>query len=289
MNNVNSSPLSASKHKRQQGFTLLELVVVVGIMAVLSSVVSYSGKGRIDDAKLTAAKAEMQSIRAALVAYKRDNFKFPDGLDRTSAVHVSFLFTEEFSMPSEDRSLDDPNTVRLWDADYQRGWRGPYLVGGDSGLVDIGDGLAFTTDIPVTDPPVNVQYTGGVKAVGLGVHTVTLNALKFQRAIPDPFTAFPVANNDNSPDISNLCIDDADTNNKCLLDWRLLGQDEENEDKYAPLSRLGRPYLFFNLNDHDKARIVSMGANGRYESSDSSGSNCADFVPGGDDIVVCLY
>jgi prepilin-type N-terminal cleavage/methylation domain-containing protein len=273
--NTKKPRLSAKNHKRQQGFTLLELMVVVGIMVVLGSMVSYSGGGRISDAKLTAVKAEMQSIRAALVAYKRDNFEFPV---RTSAVDVSFLFS------------GSGVGIMPWDADYQRGWRGPYLVGGDSGLVDIGNGLPnFDSDpivcgLPDCDPPIKGQYSG----VGT-VYEVAGGALKLQLAIPDPFVAFPVKNEDENSDISNLCIDDADANNNCLLDWRLLGQDDEDD----PLSRLGRPYLFFNLNNRDKARLVSMGANGRYEGSDDSSDDgdgdCADFFPGGDDIIVCLY
>jgi prepilin-type N-terminal cleavage/methylation domain-containing protein len=306
MNKTKKYPLSANTRKRQQGFTLLELMVVVGIMAVLSSVLiysegGYSKKEKISEAQHTAVKVEMQNIRAALLAYKRDNFKFPDSLDRTSAVHVSFLFTEEFSMPSEDRSSDDTNTARLWDADYQRGWRGPYLVGGDTGLVDIGDGLTL----------VDGQYSG----VGT-VHKVAVGALTLQHAIPDPFSALPVANGADRPSISNLCIENS-ANSSCLLDWRLVGQD--NQEK--PRSRLGRPYLFFNLNDRDKARIVSMGANGRYggvgDSSVNDDGSCIDFVPGDhnhdhgddqeddhdhqdeypddhshgddDDIIVCLY
>lgn len=244
--------------KNQQGFTLLELMVVVGIMAVLSSVVIYSGGGyskkeRINDAQLTAVKVEMQNIRAALLAYKRDNFKFPDSPDRTSAVDASFLFLQGGSND--------------WDPDYQRGWRGPYLVGGDSGLVDIGG------DLKVVDG----QYTGAGR-----VYAVVAGVLTLQRAIPDPFVAFPVANNVDRPDISHPCIENS-TNSKCLLDWRLLGQDGE----YAPLSRVGRPYLFFNLNDRDKARIVSMGTNGRYggvgDSSDDDDDSCIDFVPGAHD------
>jgi prepilin-type N-terminal cleavage/methylation domain-containing protein len=281
MNNVNSSQLSGSKHKRQQGFTLLELMVVVAIMAALGGMVSYSGESRISDAKLTAAKAEMQSIRAALVAYKRDNFEFPDSSDgsdsldkreRTSAADVYFLFS-----PESSTSLEGSSTIMSWDADYQRGWRGPYLVGGDTGLVDIGGDLIFTDG----------QYSGGGT-----VYTVVAGVLKFQRAIPDPFTAFPVVDGVENPNISNRCIENSENDN-CLLDWRLLGgqgDSENNIPPYAPLSRLGRPYLFFNLNNRDKARIVSMGANGRYEgSSDGTESSCADFVPGGDDIIVCLY
>jgi len=238
----------AVAYLRVSGFTLLELLVVVGIMAVLAGVAYTASGSRVDDSKLIAVDTEMQNIRAALLRYKQDNFEFPT---RSSSVDAVFLF-EQPGAP-----------VIAWDADYQRGWRGPYLHSGDSGLVDVGDGV-------------------GLNGTGTP-HTVVTAAHKRQRAIPDPFVAFPVDVGSAKPSLAAICDDSPNANDACLFDWRLLGQVNADD----PISRRGRPYFLFDLDSEgaEEARVVSLGPNGVYESSGLSCPAAAD----GDDIVLCLY
>jgi prepilin-type N-terminal cleavage/methylation domain-containing protein len=235
-------------YRRVSGFTLLELLVVVGIMAALAGVAYMASGSRISDSKLIAADSEMLNIRAALLRYRQDNFEFPD---QDSAVDAGFLF---------DQTLAGVNS---WDADYQRGWRGPYLHSGDSGLVDIGDGI-------------------GLNGTG-SPHVVVAAAYKTQRAIPDPFVAFPVDVGIKKPNLAAICDDSPNINNACLFDWRLLGQVDTDD----PISRRGRPYFLFDLDSEGArgARIVSLGPNGVYDSSGRACPAAAD----GDDIVLCLY
>ncbi|OUS02455.1 hypothetical protein A9Q81_08720 [Gammaproteobacteria bacterium 42_54_T18] len=240
----------AVAYQRVSGFTLLELLVVVGIMAALAGVAYTASGSRISDSKLIAADSEMLNIRAALLRYRQDNFVFPA---QSSAVDAVFLF-------------EQPGTpVVAWDADYQRGWRGPYLHSGDSGLVDIGDGI-------------------GLNGTG-SPHAVVAAAHNRQRAIPDPFVAFPVDVNDDDgkANMAAICDDSPVANDACLFDWRLLGQSDADD----PISRRGRPYFLFDLDSEGarEARVVSLGPNGIYE---SSGLSCPA-AAGGDDIVLCLY
>ena len=62
---------------RQSGFTLIEIMVVVVILAVLGALVVPNILGKVDTARITAAKTDIRSIGTALDLYRLDNFKYP--------------------------------------------------------------------------------------------------------------------------------------------------------------------------------------------------------------------
>ena len=67
---------TAIKH-RQQGFTLIEIMVVIVILGVLAALVVPNILGRPDEARITAAKSDIQAISNALNLYKLDNYNYP--------------------------------------------------------------------------------------------------------------------------------------------------------------------------------------------------------------------
>jgi len=75
------SPLTphASPHHRydDRGFTFIEIMVVVAILAILAALVVPRIMGRTDDAKRTAAKVQIRNIEGALQLYKLDNGVYP--------------------------------------------------------------------------------------------------------------------------------------------------------------------------------------------------------------------
>jgi general secretion pathway protein G len=62
---------------KQQGFTLLELLVVLGIIAMLAGIVGPQVMKHMGAAKIKAAKVQIEDISTALDMYKLDIGNYP--------------------------------------------------------------------------------------------------------------------------------------------------------------------------------------------------------------------
>lgn len=63
--------------RRTQGFTLLEIIVVVTIIAILAAYIAPKVAGRVDDARISKAKSDIRVLESSLELYKLDNFVYP--------------------------------------------------------------------------------------------------------------------------------------------------------------------------------------------------------------------
>ncbi len=63
--------------KPQGGFTLIEIMVVVVILAVLGALVVPKILENVDKARVTRAQSDIRAIQTALDLYRLDNFKYP--------------------------------------------------------------------------------------------------------------------------------------------------------------------------------------------------------------------
>ncbi len=75
MHGIRSS--RSSTGASQRGFTLLEIMVVVAIIAILSTVVVLNLVGKTHEASVARAKGDIQALTSALQLYKLDNFSYP--------------------------------------------------------------------------------------------------------------------------------------------------------------------------------------------------------------------
>jgi general secretion pathway protein G len=113
----------------QQGFTLIEIMVVVIIIGLLAAIVAPNVIGRIDDAQITRAKADIANIDSALKFYRLDNFSYP---------------TTEQGLQALVSRPADPN-IKNWkpggylDRLPNDPWKNPYLYlfPGNNGEIDI--------------------------------------------------------------------------------------------------------------------------------------------------------
>ncbi|WP_035480346.1 type II secretion system major pseudopilin GspG [Aliagarivorans marinus] len=78
---MSSISLSA-RCKRQQGFTLMELLIVIVIMGLLMSLVAPSMFSKVGSSKIKTAEAQMQMIGTALDVYRLDVGNYPRSLSQ---------------------------------------------------------------------------------------------------------------------------------------------------------------------------------------------------------------
>ncbi len=73
-----------TKVSTNRGFTLLEIIVVVAIIAILAAYIAPKVAGRAEDARIAKAKSDIRVLESSMELYKLDNFNYPSteqGLD----------------------------------------------------------------------------------------------------------------------------------------------------------------------------------------------------------------
>ncbi len=66
-----------NKLRCNRGFTLLEIIVVVAIIAILAAYIAPKVAGRVDDARISKAKSDIRVLESSLELYNLDNFVYP--------------------------------------------------------------------------------------------------------------------------------------------------------------------------------------------------------------------
>jgi general secretion pathway protein G len=79
--NINNHPTSGQNKKRNHGFTLVEMLLVVTIIGILAALVIPKIAGTSDKARITAAMADIKGgIKTALDRYEVENGVYPKSL-----------------------------------------------------------------------------------------------------------------------------------------------------------------------------------------------------------------
>ena len=119
-----------TKPRRDAGFTLIEIMVVIVILGILAALVVPRVLERPDEARAIAAKNDISAIMQALKLYRLDNQRYPTGAQGLSA-----LITRPEQAPAPPNWKPNGYLERLpkdpWGSPYQ------YLNPGLHGEIDV--------------------------------------------------------------------------------------------------------------------------------------------------------
>jgi general secretion pathway protein G len=129
-----STKFSSLRLRLQSGFTLIELMVVLLIIGVLAALIVPNVLDRADDARVTAAKTDVNNLMQALKLYRLDNQRYPTGEQGLQA-----LLTKPTSgpVPSNWKAYLDLLPNDPWGKSYV------YLNPGIKGEIDV---MSFGAD-----------------------------------------------------------------------------------------------------------------------------------------------
>jgi general secretion pathway protein G len=124
------TPAINARRRPQQGFTLIEIMVVVVILGILAAVVVPRIMSRPEEARITKAKQDIRALETALDLYKLDNFNYP-----TTEQGLEALVTKP-STPPEPKRYREEGYLKKVPNDP---WQNPYqfLNPGERGTIDI--------------------------------------------------------------------------------------------------------------------------------------------------------
>lgn len=259
--------------KKEDGLTILELLIVVAILAALAGGVVMILDGAEEDSATKIAKSEILEIKKALLKFKQDTGYLPkqgpfelappnqcNPSNLNGVIPVPPQGKDWFCSPANFLELyENPlaattHPLKDWNPDTGRGWRGPYLTRQGEGLVDIGNGVkADGTGNPLNGDPL-----------------LPLLLLEV-RGVADPFVA-----KQEACSLTNASDPDPSDPDRCF-EWRTSPRPTPPPpDDGKPHDRWGRPYFIFDL-DNNNARISGMGPNKTYDNGT------------GDDIVLYIF
>jgi general secretion pathway protein G len=124
------SAVPAIALRRQRGFTLIEVMVVVVILGILAAIVVPRIMSRPDEARVVRAQQDVRALAAALDLFKLDNLVYP-----TTEQGLEALVKKPAGLPPGARYKEDGYIEAVpkdpWGGEYQ------YLQPGQYGAFDL--------------------------------------------------------------------------------------------------------------------------------------------------------
>lgn len=129
----------SARQSRVSGYSMMEILIVLAIMAVIASLVGPALFNQLDKSKITAARTQIRTLESALATLRLEVGRFP-----TEAEGLSLLVA-----PPADPAV-------------RENWRGPYLDD-EMPLDPWGNPYRYSVPPPIADgiPPKPVVYSLG--------------------------------------------------------------------------------------------------------------------------------
>lgn len=122
----------AAARRKREGFTLVELMVVIVIIGLLATVVAINVLPSQDKAMVGKARADISVLEQAIETYRLDNLAFPDDLQALTTPPAGLARPERYRQGGYVRRLpEDP-----WGNPYQ--YRRPSAHGGQFDVYSFG-------------------------------------------------------------------------------------------------------------------------------------------------------
>jgi type II secretion system protein G len=113
---------------RQQGFTLIEILVVIVILSILGGLAAQTLLSRPDAARVQAAQTDIRTLAAALDVYRLDNYRYP-----TSDQGLRALVERPNGNP-EPKNWNSSGYLKKLPEDP---WGSPYLYENNGGSIEL--------------------------------------------------------------------------------------------------------------------------------------------------------
>ena len=118
-----------TRSKRMHGFSLIEIMVVIVLIALLASIVGISVPRYMDKGRVSKVKADLSVIANAVKAHYAEHGRYPDPSDGIDALVPEYLEQMmkdpwggdyQYELPGEEHAFD----VICWGADGRSGGDG---------------------------------------------------------------------------------------------------------------------------------------------------------------------
>lgn len=107
---------NATVRKKEEGFTLTELLVVMVVMSLIAAAITPQVMGRLDRSKVRAANLQLQTLGTSLDMYKIDTGRYPTDREGLQALMLK------------------PDSAEVWDGPYVKtsrsivdSWDNPFI------------------------------------------------------------------------------------------------------------------------------------------------------------------
>ncbi len=143
-------------NSNRRGFTLVELLVVIGILAVLTAFVFPAIRSAMRKGKITETKTNIMALATAIKGYYGDFNAYPD-LDAKSLHQPYVSDATDAGEVEKDNDMvmrlltgryydpDEPDPNKVWKEDAvittNKRWNGPYIELNEVKAYEIGDNL----------------------------------------------------------------------------------------------------------------------------------------------------